>query len=201
MITQLNQFIEGLDSNNIAAERKVLLASIRSYIEFKLESGKPIQLNFICTHNSRRSQLGQIWAQTMGCYYGLDLQTFSGGVEVTAFNKTAVETLKSQGFHIAESAGENPVYQIQYAADKPKIHAFSKLFDAESNPSKNFAAIMTCSHADENCPFIPGAEKRFSLTYEDPKLSDGTALEKETYLQRSTEIAREMKYIFSGLKI
>ena len=39
------------------------------------------QLNFICTHNSRRSHLGQIWAAIAGAYYNVDVATFSGGTE------------------------------------------------------------------------------------------------------------------------
>ena len=60
---------------------------------------------------------------------------------------------------------------------------------------------MTCSHADENCPLIPGAEKKISLMYEDPKLFDRTILEKEKYRERSLQIATEMKYVFSKIKL
>ena len=77
---------------------------------------------------------------------------------------------------------------------------FSKVFDAEFNPKSGFAAILTCSQADEGCPFIAGAEKRFPIRYDDPKLYDNTDLQSEKYSERSMEIATEMKYVFSQLK-
>ena len=58
---------------------------------------------------------------------------------------------------------------------------------------------MTCTHADENCPFIPGAEKRISLPFEDPKAFDDTSEEAEQYDKRSLQIATEMKYVFNEL--
>jgi arsenate reductase len=48
-------------------------------------------------------------------------------------------------------------------------------------------------------PFIPGADKRISLPYEDPKSYDNTADEGKMYDERSIQIATEMKYIFGGL--
>ena len=59
---------------------------------------------------------------------------------------------------------------------------------------------MTCSTADEGCPFIAGAEKRFPIRYDDPKTFDGTELMNEKYTERSLEIASEMFYVFSQLK-
>ena len=56
---------------------------------------------------------------------------------------------------------------------------------------------MTCDHASENCPIVPGAEKRISITYLDPKISDGTPEQKAVYEERSLQIATEMKYVFS----
>ena len=59
---------------------------------------------------------------------------------------------------------------------------------------------MTCSHADENCPFIPGAEIRIPVRYDDPKAFDGTDLMEAKYLERSKEIATEMLYVFSKIR-
>ena len=56
---------------------------------------------------------------------------------------------------------------------------------------------MTCSEADAGCPFVAGAEKRFPVTYEDPKAFDGTPRQREKYLERSLQIATEMAYVFS----
>ena len=60
---------------------------------------------------------------------------------------------------------------------------------------------MTCSHADENCPFIAGAEKRIPITYEDPKKFDNTPEQLAKYNERSLQIATELFYVFSKVKI
>lgn len=192
---KLRQFGE----ESIEEDRQKALAPLIAYGRQKLDSEDTIQLNFICTHNSRRSQFAQVWAKVAAHFYGVDLECFSGGVEVTAFNKTAVNTLKEEGFEVSDSEGENPHYNLKFAEDEPAIEAFSKLYDAPANPKANFAAVMTCSHADENCPFIPGAEARIALNYEDPKKFDGTEKEAEAYRERSRQIATEMMYVFKNI--
>jgi arsenate reductase len=162
------------------------------------DAGKKILLNFVCTHNSRRSHISQIWAQTAAHYYGIDnVETFSGGTEATAFNPRAVTAMKDAGFDIAIIKDDkNPVYKVRFSIDAPAITVFSKKYDDEFNPRSDFAAIMTCSHADENCPFIPGA-KRIALTYDDPKDFDGTPEESAKYSERVNEIGREILFAFS----
>ncbi|WP_051621282.1 protein-tyrosine-phosphatase [Leeuwenhoekiella sp. MAR_2009_132] len=199
MNSSLNKYIKDLDISTLSNERRSTLDTVKNNIQSKIERSTPVKLHFICTHNSRRSQLAQIWAQTISVYYGVYLEAFSGGVEVTAFNETAVHSLKKAGFEVVKEGILNPVYTFTFDSDKPSIKAWSKLFDDATNPQTGFAALMTCADADENCPFIPGAEKRLPLRYDDPKISDGTTQEEEVYAARSKQIATEMKYIFSTL--
>jgi len=184
---------------NISSERKELLNKFAEYIADKRIKGQPVNLIFICTHNSRRSHLSQIWAQLFAAYYGLrEINCFSGGTEATAFNPRAVSCLKEQGFRItSEGDDSNPVYSVAFSDEREPLLCFSKVYDHPENPQKDFAAVMTCSDADENCPFIPGAEKRFPVRYEDPKKFDDTPLESEKYSERSIQIASEMSYLFS----
>ncbi len=173
------------------------------YLQEKLSLEKEILLNFICTHNSRRSHLGQVWAQTMASYYGIpSILCFSGGTEATAVYPMVIEVLKEAGF-ICEKDEEkdNPKYTISFGKETPKIIGFSKKYDDAFNPSENFGAVMTCSQADEACPIVFGAEKRIAITYEDPKIADGTPNEKSHYLERSIQIATEMKYVFSKISL
>ena len=170
------------------------------FVQSKVDQDLPIQLNFICTHNSRRSQLAQIWAQTISAYFGIETLCFSGGVEITAFNENAVNAIKAAGFKIEATGNTNPIYEVSYSDSVTGIKAFSKKFDDAPNPNSSFAAIMTCSHADENCPFIPGAEIRIPVRYDDPKAFDGTDLMEAKYLERSKEIATEMLYVFSKIE-
>lgn len=178
----------------IPAARQQALAKLASYISDR-QGNESIALNFICTHNSRRSHLAQIWTAVAAAFYGLqNVHTFSGGTEATAFNPRAVAAIERAGFRIENPGGDNPHYQVSYGEGEPALECFSKVHDDPFNPQTRFAAIMTCSDADENCPFIPGTEMRLALTYEDPKAADDTPAETQRYDERVKQIGREIFY-------
>jgi arsenate reductase len=189
--------------HTISTERKEILKQLSDFVEAKARNKKKIELIFICTHNSRRSHIAQIWAQTAAAFYGTEnVLSYSGGTEATAFNPRAIEAMQKAGFKInATSNGPNPVYKVAFSDNANEVIAFSKKYDSESNPQKGFAAIMTCSHADENCPVVFGMEKRISLPYNDPKDFDGTTDETAKYSERVKEIGTEILYAFSQVKI
>ena len=197
----LNDIISSLDISTISEERKQILDILKTYIQTKKDNHQNINLNFICTHNSRRSHLSQIWAQTMANNFKIkNVFCYSGGTEATAMFTVVEDTLKKQGFHIDKLSNEkNPVYAIKFSDNNNPIICFSKTFDTDFNPSSNFAAIMTCSHADENCPFIAGAEQRIPVRYDDPKAFDNTPQQLEKYRERSIQIATELFYVFSQI--
>jgi arsenate reductase len=200
MVSKLKNYISELvlEFDAIPEDRKEDLQEVARYMANKLKEGKSVKLNFICTHNSRRSHLAQIWAQTAAFYYEIDhIETFSGGTEATAFNPRAVAAIKRAGFKVENPGGDNPRYNIFIGDGADPMVCFSKKFDDDHNPDKNFAAIMTCSDADENCPFVPGAEFRKAITYVDPKEADGTERETEVYDQRCRQIATEMFYMMN----
>ena len=196
MLAKLNSTIEQVLKIPIPENRKVILDKLKDYILNKLEIGETPRLNFICTHNSRRSQFSQIWAQTAAAFFAIDVECFSGGVELTAFNERAVTSILRCGFKVEKEDKINPKYSVYYDTKSKPIVAFSKLFDNTQSP---FAAVMTCAQADENCPFIPAAEYRIPVRYDDPKAFDDTALEEEKYDERSMQIASEMFYVFQTL--
>jgi len=184
----------------IPAERKLLLEKISAYIKGKAANKETSNLVYVCTHNSRRSHLGQVWAAVAAAYYGVEkIKTYSGGTEATAFNPNAIKALASAGFDVKKtSESKNPVYEV-YFSERSFTTCFSKVYNDAENPSQNFAAIMTCSDAEENCPFIPGCELRIGTTYNDPKAFDNTILQDEKYTERSNQIAMECLYVFSKL--
>ncbi len=188
--------IDKLDHTLIVDHRKDLLKPLRDYIVLKSKQKVEANLNFICTHNSRRSQFTQVWAKIISDYYGFNINSFSGGTEVTNCNTRTISSFERMGFKVKNPAGENPHYELTYHEKRKPIIVYSKTFDDISNPKNNFAAVMTCTNADENCPIIPGAEKRISLPFEDPKIFDNSAQESEKYDERSIQIATEMKYVF-----
>lgn len=199
MKTEIGEIIIGFQKNKISEERKQVLQPLIDYIREKRTHKEKIRLNFICTHNSRRSHLSQIWAQTMDHYFRIDnVECFSGGTEATAMFPKVAETLAKQGFEITKlSENQNPVYAIKFDKDEMPVVGFSKKYDDPFNPESGFCAVMTCSSADQGCPFIAGADKRISVRYEDPKMYDGNAEMDEKYLQKSLEIGQEMFYVFS----
>jgi len=198
---ELSHFINSLDVTAISEERKKVLKPLKELTQRLMQEHLPIELIFICTHNSRRSVLAEVWAQTIAAYFQLpNMHCYSGGTEATAVYSMIIEVLQKAGFKISTSAEmQNPIHTISYSEVLPAVSGFSKLYDDPKNPHKEFAAVMTCSQAEENCPFIPGAKERIAITYEDPKISDGSDKQKEVYLERSNQIATEMKYIFSSI--
>lgn len=200
MKNSLAGLIASLKTEKITEERKKDFLPLIKYINKKRAQNKPVHLNFICTHNSRRSQLSQLWAAVLGHYHKLALSTYSGGVEITACNERVITALRALGFTVNQTGDtENPIYTISWGEVSFGAY-YSKLYNDSSSPTKDFAAVMTCAHADENCPFIAGAEERIPLRYEDPKRFDNTENEAEAYLNKSIEIATELHYIFSNLE-
>ena len=201
LYSSLTTTLKALSIQDIPEDRKKVLQPLIDFIQDKVNQQQAILLNFICTHNSRRSLFSQVWAQAMATYFGIDdVVCYSGGTEATALYPLVLNTLEKEGFTVQKiSEGSNPVYSIKYNDITHPVIGFSKKYEHTFNPTSHFAAIMTCSQADSGCPFIAGAEKRIPITYEDPKIFDTTEQQLEKYSERSTQIASEMKYVFASI--
>ena len=203
MNKKLDEYIKMIISSfeEIDDLRRQDLSQLSRYIREKSNQCRNIDLIFICTHNSRRSQFGQIWAQIAAYYYEIpNISTFSGGTEATAFNERAISAIERTGLIVDKSGNDdNPNYEIRDDEIMPPIQCFSKVYTDTHNPQTDFAAIMTCSDADENCPVVFGSEKRIKLMYDDPKVFDGTPEESIKYDKRCEQIAREMFFAFSKI--
>ena len=202
LFKSVEETIATLNVQNIDAARRETLQPLVAFIQEKVHANQEIRLNFICTHNSRRSHLSQVWAQTLAHHFGIkNVFCYSGGTEATALFPMVAETLKNTGFEIEKIAEtSNPIYSIKYGKNEHPVICFSKKLDANFNPESEFAAIMTCSQADGGCPFIAGAEKRIPITFEDPKAFDNTPQQAEKYNERSLQIATELFYVFSQIQ-
>jgi arsenate reductase (thioredoxin) len=200
---KLASYIEGhiaskLDA--VPAERRKQLDKLALFIKTKQSSGETAKLVFICTHNSRRSHISQLWASVAAAYFGISgVESYSGGTEATAFNPRAVAALERAGFEISagEQDGPNPRYAVRFAAEGPELEAFSKVYSDPPNPKDGFAAIMTCTDADKNCPMVEGASLRVPIPYIDPKVADDSPEEAATYDERTEQIAIEIFYLFA----
>jgi len=204
LLRELKPYVKEVanELETVSAERREVLDKIAADVAGRLEAGKRADMTFICTHNSRRSHMSQIWAATAAYYYGLDnVHTYSGGTQATACNCRTVAAMRRVGFDIVDAtAGENPIYLVRYATDRPVIRAHSKLYNADGNPRQDFMALMTCSVADKSCPVVQGAVSRYAIHYVDPRLCDDTPTETTAYNERCREIAREMFYIMAEVR-
>lgn len=199
---EIQVITSNLSFDDLSEDRKAVLQPLVDFIKTKVSQKEEVRLNLICTHNSRRSHLAQIWAQAAAAYYQIpNVFCYSGGTEATAMFPVVAQILRDSGFRVQElSTGQNPVYAVKFAENEHPVIAFSKTYYDEFNPEEDFAAIMTCSQADGGCPFIAGAEKRIAITYEDPKAFDNAPQQIEKYNERSVQIATEMFYVFSQIK-
>ena len=204
MYPQITKYIKEAEKGfeAIPEERKFLLAKITKYVSDRLKANLKAELIYICTHNSRRSHFGQIWAKTAAAYYGIDnVTTYSGGTEATAFNPNAIKAAETAGLKIEkDNSSTNPRYIVHFQEIGDTILCFSKKYDDAANPQDGFCAIMTCTEADGACPFVPGAVARVSTPYNDPKAFDNTPEQDAKYSERCLQIATETLYTFSLVK-
>lgn len=190
-------------TSQILTARQQKLMELSQYLAQKNAQNKVAQLMVICTHNSRRSHLGQLWLAIAVDYFACpNIQTFSGGTMATAFHPNAVQAFRKVGLQLkaATTETDNPIYKVQWKENMTAYQAFSTTYYDATNPQKDFAAIMVCSEADEGCPVVAGADFRLSLPYEDPKISDGTAEMEQVYQARLDEIGREMLWMMQEFK-
>ncbi|MEM7756014.1 MAG: protein-tyrosine-phosphatase [Planctomycetota bacterium] len=185
--------------DQIPTERRAQLDRLAEYTKSKSLSSDTLKMIFVCTHNSRRSHMSQLWAAASAKLHGIDLESYSGGTEDTAFNPRAVASLRRAGFTITQTANAaNPLYHIAMNDDPADtLTCWSKAYDNPPNPKDKFAAVMVCSDADETCPAVFGEDFHIALPFIDPKVSDNTPAEAETYDERCAQIAREMLYVFT----
>jgi hypothetical protein len=199
LFPKLSNYCNSLSTefNQINEERKAELKGIANFIVEQRKEHKPANLLFVCTSNSRRSHMAQVWSQIAAYYYGIDsVFTFSGGTEQTRVNINAIDALVKTGIEIySNNQGENPLRYIRVSNKINPWVIFSKKYSDATNPKNNFAAVMVCSEADKACPFVEGAESRIGLPYLDPKEFDNSPLKEAKYDERCRQIAREMFYI------
>lgn len=195
-------FEEAKENTIITNERESLLFDIADTIVDEYTDRDKLNINFICTHNSRRSQIAQVWAFVASEYFGLpNMYIYSGGTETTSFHRNTVRTLQKVGFdfNVIDFSHQNPKYLISYKETKKSILGFSKTFDDHNNQFP-YIAVTTCDDANEKCPFIPDAIAKFHLPFGDPKHADNTPSTNEVYLNTNQQIAAEIFIIFEEVK-
>jgi arsenate reductase (thioredoxin) len=199
--SEINHYITNLTIHDITKSRIKELQSLIDYIQEKKHKNLPIHLNFICTHNSRRSQFAQVWAHLAAIYYTIEnFYSHSSGTSVTACNPRMIQTLNAIGFKISPHLKETQIYYtLNFSQQLSQIILYSKLNTQAIDQDLPFAALMICTNADQNCPLLSNAEKRISLPHHDPKAYDHTPLETKKYAETSRQIATELFYVMSQI--
>jgi len=194
-------FINATKKNNFLEGRRNLLLQIAESIAREYTKNEIVNINFICSDNSRESQLCQAWAFLAAHHYGLNIHSFSGGLEVSSFHRNTIKTLQKTGFsfQLEDFAHQNPKYSVSYSDSRNSIIVFSKLYDNSAN-KEPFIAITTSKKAEEHCPLISNAIQCYYLPLNELKSSDGTDEQEANYLAISEKVATEIGYIFAAVK-
>ena len=183
----LDKYIDNLDDIILRDYQKRRVKKISEELRGEINSCNKIV--FICTHNSRRSQLCEVWGSILSKRFNLDLSFFSAGTEKTEVCGEAIKSLERAGIEIGIGG------KIKLMHNQIELH--SKTLDEIKEDE--FIAIMTCSDAEKNCPVEPRSKKNIKLFYDDPKKYDGTIEASVEYDKTCRLIASELNAIFKTL--
>ena len=209
LLPKIRSYLDRLSSQAFAADssRGEAIDTLAKWVAGRIAAAGSAEVIVVCTGNSRRSMLGAAMGNAAASYLETPVRFSSGGTAPSAMNIRTIEALREAGFEIepnrqtapAGAGGElNPVYGVSWTvvgertAAEGDVLEFSKKFSDAANPQRDFAAIMVCSEASEECPIVPGAALSVSMPFEDPKSHDGLASETMAYAERRDEIARCM---------
>ncbi len=109
-----------------------------------------MNLLFLCTGNSCRSQMAEGWARTLG---GADLQVRSAGIEAHGKNPRAIAVMAEAGVDISDQASTRLTDEMLEWAD---------------------LVVTVCGHADEHCPALPPGTRKEHWPLEDPARATGS---------------------------
>jgi protein-tyrosine-phosphatase len=217
-----------VESHLIPEERRIQLKALAALLQPQVstsnnatvdtEGGAPVRASvvFVGTHNSRRSQLAEVWLRAAAVYYQLaNINVSSAGIETTELSQAMAAALSQAGFFLRRSRGclrrwcsrrkddGNDDMQPHYHCATgwlgeqrlPDVELFSKGLNHPSLPSTDFVAVLVCNSADSACPLIFGTRARILLPYEDPKQHDGTPDASAAYEAAVDIIGREMLFL------
>jgi arsenate reductase len=105
---------------------------------------------FLCTGNSCRSQMAEGWARALGAD---DLQVQSAGIEAHGKNPRAIAVMQEAGVDISAQASTRVTDDMLQAAD---------------------LVVTVCGHADEHCPVLPPGTRKEHWPLEDPARAAGS---------------------------
>ena len=182
-----NKFFSRIDSFNPNQKRKKRLDNIASVINENLNKTRSIV--FLCTHNSRRSQICEVWGKVFAEIYRKKININSAGAFKTVVHSQVYESIVKCGLVVDNKK--------EIFFDKKKFKLNSKTID--SLTMKNFIAVMTCSNAEKSCPNDPRSIRNIKMFFNDPRIYDETDKMSREYLNTTIYIAEELNYIFKNI--
>ena len=105
---------------------------------------------FLCTGNSCRSQMAEGWLRTLG---GADFVVQSAGIEAHGKNPRAIAVMRDAGIDIS---------------DQESTIVTDAMIDVAN------VVVTVCGHADEQCPTLPPGVTKVHWPLDDPAKATGT---------------------------
>lgn len=109
-----------------------------------------INLLFVCTGNSCRSQMAEGWARRLG---GGAVTAGSAGIEAHGKNPRAIAAMAEAG--------------VDISAQESTRLTDGMLRDAD-------IVVTVCGHADEHCPVLPSGVRKLHWPLSDPARAQGS---------------------------
>ena len=109
-----------------------------------------VNILFLCTGNSCRSQIAEGWARHIG---GDSVVAQSAGIEAHGKNPRAIEVMRESGIDISEQ--ESTIVNDDMLQDADVV-------------------VTVCGHADEQCPVLPPSSTKLHWSLTDPAKATGT---------------------------
>jgi len=138
-----------------------------------------LQVLFLCTGNSCRSQMAEGWTRYLK---GDLIEAYSAGIETHGLNPHSVRVMAEAGVDISRHRSRH-------------VDEFKEI-------ELDFV-VTVCGHADENCPVFPGRTRVIHVGFDDPpRLAETAATEKEAlehYRRVRDEIREFVKTIPESL--
>ena len=114
---------------------------------------KPVNILFLCTGNSCRSQMAEGWAK----WYSKQLfEIQSAGIETHGKNPRAIAAMQQAGVDISHQQSTRVTDDMLKQAD---------------------LVVTVCGHADEHCPVLPPDTRKEHWPLQDPAKAQGTEAE------------------------
>ena len=177
--------------------RRPALRSCAAAIARQLDARGEVSVVAVCTHNSRRSQLAEVWLAVASAAAGLGgVSVCSGGSDPVAVAPGAIAVLRERGFRVeADTADANPRLRVRGHGIERELYA-KPLGEAVAGvPLRGGVALMVCAAADAACPPVPQVGYRARLPFADPRHADGTPGEAAAYRAASDRIEAEMRWL------